>query len=68
MYGSITSALMGSFIINYAIISSVFGDGYTEPQKHAFTAIVGFALVLIAFIFMIFFIGSIANRKLQSIL
>ena len=68
IYGSITSALMGSFIINYATISSVFGDGYTEPQKHAFTAIVGFALILIAFIFMIFFIGTIANRKLQFIL
>lgn len=58
MYGSITSALMGSFIINYAIISSVFGDGYTEPQKHAFTAIVGFALVLIAFIFIIFLLAQ----------
>lgn len=68
MKGSIASALMGSFIINYAIISSVFGDGYTEPQKHALTAIVGFSLMLIAFIFMAFFIGSIANRKLQSIL
>ena len=68
VYGSITIALMGSFIINYAIISSVFGDGYTEPQKHTFTAIVGFALVLIAFIFMIFFIGSIAIRKLKPVL
>jgi hypothetical protein len=66
LQGSLASALIGSFILNYAIVSSVFGDGYTEPQKHAFIAIIGFALILIALIFIMFYISSKGYKKLLS--
>ena len=41
---SLSSLFVGSLILNYSLISSVFGDGYTEPLKHSIGFFVGIVI------------------------
>lgn len=43
---------LGGFLLFYSIFTSVFGDGYVEPAKHAFIAILGMSLQFVALIFI----------------
>ena len=61
--GLLFLASLGGLTCGYAVLSSVFGDGYIEMQKHAVLFLPGLLAVLVAVLSYVFWLLGCMTRE-----